>query len=65
MQGNYTCRVETDKSVSENDFYLIVIVDSCKEQSWTTYSDRIDLSCTLCARGPAQNGCATGNRPAR
>ncbi|XP_022692564.1 uncharacterized protein LOC111262518 isoform X2 [Varroa jacobsoni] len=41
MQGNYTCRVETDKGVSENDFYLIVIVDSCKEQSWTTYSDRI------------------------
>ncbi|XP_077523405.1 uncharacterized protein LOC144134348 [Amblyomma americanum] len=52
MQGNYTCRVETDAGASENDFFLTVIVvplrpyaaDSCKEGSWTTFSDRV--SCT-------------------
>ncbi|XP_077564825.1 uncharacterized protein LOC144180328 [Haemaphysalis longicornis] len=44
MQGNYTCKVETDSATSQNDFFLTVIVDSCKEDSWTTYSDRV--SCT-------------------
>ncbi|XP_075547487.1 uncharacterized protein LOC142581936 [Dermacentor variabilis] len=44
MQGNYTCRVETDVGVSQNDLFLTVIVDSCKEDSWTTFSDRV--SCT-------------------
>ncbi|XP_077483373.1 uncharacterized protein LOC144093656 [Amblyomma americanum] len=44
MQGNYTCKVETDSATSQNDFFLTVIVDSCKEDSWTTFSDRV--SCT-------------------
>lgn len=44
MQGNYTCKVETDAATSQNDFFLTVIVDSCKEDSWTTFSDRV--SCT-------------------
>lgn len=44
MQGNYTCKVETDLGTSQNDFFLTVIVDSCKEDSWTTFSDRV--SCT-------------------
>lgn len=44
MQGNYTCKVETDLTTSQNDFFLTVIVDSCKEDSWTTFSDRV--SCT-------------------
>ncbi|XP_064471571.1 uncharacterized protein LOC135385896 isoform X2 [Ornithodoros turicata] len=52
MQGNYTCKVETDLGVSQNDFFLTVIVDSCREDSWTTYSDRVactetvDLDCS-------------------
>ncbi|CAN7998298.1 unnamed protein product, partial [Ixodes hexagonus] len=44
MQGNYTCKVETDMATSQNDFFLTVIVESCKEDSWTTFSDRV--SCT-------------------
>lgn len=36
--------METDAGVSENDFFLTVIVGSCKDGSWTTFSDRI--SCT-------------------
>lgn len=41
MQGTYTCNVMTAKGKSQNDAFLIVIVDACKESSWETTTDMV------------------------
>lgn len=42
MQGTYTCNVITAKGKSQNDAFLIVIVDACKESSWETTTDMVE-----------------------
>ncbi|XP_055925635.1 uncharacterized protein LOC129957369 isoform X1 [Argiope bruennichi] len=44
MQGTYICRVRTNGKTSQNDFFLMVIVDACQEGAWKTHTDMI--SCT-------------------
>ncbi|XP_023220171.1 uncharacterized protein LOC111622083 [Centruroides sculpturatus] len=44
MEGEYTCKVQTNIKSAEYDFYFTVIVDSCKENDWETHTDMI--TCT-------------------
>ncbi|GFR25796.1 uncharacterized protein TNCT_513591 [Trichonephila clavata] len=44
MQGSYTCRVRTNGKMAQNELFLMIIVDACKESAWKTYTDMI--SCT-------------------
>ena len=44
MHGTYTCDVITAKGKSQNEAFLIVIVDACRESSWETTSNMVNCT---------------------
>ncbi|KAG8184515.1 hypothetical protein JTE90_023529 [Oedothorax gibbosus] len=42
MQGKYTCRVRTNGKTAQNEMFLMVIVDACKEDAWKTNTDMVN-----------------------